>query len=117
MRTLLAALFSSLILLQGLFWVGNVSAHELRPGFLSLTETTPQTYAVLWKVPMRGVKRLRMDPVFPEDCRVTVPRTHFEDGVASTRRWTMQCAKGLPGREIAIDGLSATLTDVRVRIQ
>ena len=117
MRNVLALLFSALILSQVLFWGGNVSAHELRPGLLSLTETTPHTYSVLWKVPMRGNKRLRMDPVFPEDCRATVPRTHFEDGVASTRRWTVQCDQGLSGREIAIDGLSATLTDVLVQIE
>lgn len=117
MKSPVTAFFSSLILLQALLWVGNASAHELRPGFLSLTETTPSTYDVLWKVPMRGNKRLRMEPVFPEDCGVTVPRTHFEDGIASTRRWTVQCSKGLPGREIAIDGLSATLTDVLVQIE
>jgi len=117
MRKYLVVLSSSLILLQVLFGVGNLSAHELRPGFLSLTETTPSTYDVLWKVPMRGNKRLRMEPVFPEDCRMTVPRTYFEDGVASTRRWTVQCEQGLSGREIAIDGLSATLTDVLVQIE
>jgi hydrogenase/urease accessory protein HupE len=66
---------------------------------------------------MRGNKRLRMEPVFPDDCHVTGQRTHFEDGVASSRRWTMQCKQGLSGREIAIDGLSATLTDVLVRIE
>lgn len=116
-KTLVTSLFSSLIFLQVLFCVGNVSAHELRPGFLSLTETTSSTYQVLWKVPMRGDKRLRLNPVFPEDCRVTVPKTYFEDGIASTRRWTMQCEQGLSGREIAIDGLSATLTDVLVQIE
>jgi len=117
MRKYSVLLSSSLILVQVLFWVGNVSAHELRPGFLSLTETTPHTYDVLWKVPMRGDKRLRMDPVFPADCRMTGPKTHFEDGVASTRRWTVQCEQGLSGREISIDGLSATLTDVLVQIE
>ena len=117
MKTLGTSFVSSLIVLPVLLWVGNVSAHELRPGFLSLTETTPATYRVLWKVPMRGNKRLRMNPVFPEDCRVTVPKTYFEDGIASTRRWTMQCEQGLSGREIAIDGLSATLTDVLVQIE
>ena len=117
MRKYLVVLSSSLILLQVLLWVGNVLAHELRPGFLSLTETTSFSYDVLWKVPMRGNKRLRMEPVFPEDCRMTVPRTYFEDGIASTRRWTVQCEQGLSGREIAIDGLSATLTDVLVRIE
>ena len=117
MKTFLALLVFSLILMKAFFAVETGSAHELRPGLLSLKETTSHTYKVLWKVPMRGPKRLRIDPVFPEDCRVTIPMTGVEDGVASTRQWTVQCEQGLPGREIAIDGLSATLTDVLVRVE
>ena len=117
MRKYLVVLSSFLVLLQVFLWAGNVVAHELRPGLLSLTESTPSTYDVLWKVPMRGNKRLRMTPVFPEDCRMIGQRTYFEDGVASKRRWTVQCEQGLSGREISIDGLSATLTDVLVRIE
>jgi uncharacterized membrane protein YfcA len=97
-------------------WFGYVSAHEFRPGFLSLTETYPHTYSVLWKVPMRGPKRLNLDPKLPGDCRSTGPVSKLEDGVASTWRWTVQCHKELAGREIAIKGLPSTFTDVLVRV-
>ena len=97
-------------------WLGNVSAHEFRPAFLSLTEITSHTYAVLWKVPMRGMKRLNLEPVLPGDCRATGPISKLEDGVASTRRWTIRCGESLAGREIAIKGLSSTFTDVLVRV-
>ena len=30
-------------------------AHEVRPGFLELRETAPETYSVLWKHPAGGV--------------------------------------------------------------
>ena len=38
-------------------------------------------------------------------------------GGAYTERWTVQCDGGLPGKTIRIDGLTATLTDVLVRIE
>lgn len=97
-------------------WSANLLAHEFRPGFLSLTEITPHAYSVLWKVPMRGVNRLKLDPLLPDDCRATKPISKLEDGVASTWRWTVQCKKGLAGRGIAIKGLSSTFTDVLVRV-
>ena len=65
---------------------------------------------------MRGMKRLSLEPVLPEDCRITGPISKLEDGVASTRRWTIQCRERLTGREIAIKGLSSTFTDVLVRV-
>ena len=37
-------------------------------------------------------------------------------GAAYTDRWTVECAGGLEGASITIDGLSSTLTDVLVRI-
>ena len=97
-------------------WEGSVSAHEFRPGFLSLSETAQHTYSVLWKVPMRGSKRLKLEPLLPEDCRNSGTIRKLEDGMASTRRWTVQCSEGLAGREIAIQGLSSTFTDVLVRV-
>ena len=43
-------------------------AHEVRPGYLEVTETAPERYQVLWKVPMKGDAVLRMSPLFPETC-------------------------------------------------
>ncbi len=41
------------------------AAHELRPGYLELRETTVDRYHVVWKQPARGDLRLAIDPVFP----------------------------------------------------
>ena len=45
-----------LLLALGFFFVAvTVSqAHELRPGYLELRETQPETFDVIWKVPAKG---------------------------------------------------------------
>jgi hypothetical protein len=52
---------------------GQAAAHELRPGYLEITETAPGLYSVLWKVPMRGEAGSRLAPRFPDECRETDP--------------------------------------------
>jgi hydrogenase/urease accessory protein HupE len=92
-------------------------AHELRPAYLELRQTGLHTYDVLWKVPSRGADlRLALYVQFPEDCQQTTPRRTFAGG-AYVERWRVQCPGGLTGGTIRIDGLSATLTDVLVRVE
>jgi hypothetical protein len=91
-------------------------AHELRPGYLELRQTGPGTFAVLWKVPARGHFRLGIAPRFPAGCQRTTPPTGILTAGAFVERLTLTCAGGLDGQPIAIDGLSATLTDVLVRV-
>ena len=45
--------------------VRGASAHEVRPGYLAMTEVAPGRYQVVFKVPMRGSARLRMVAVLP----------------------------------------------------
>ncbi len=92
-------------------------AHELRPAFLELIETAPDQFDVLWKVPARGEARLALDATLPGNCTDTGPRTVIDTGVAVSSRWTVACAGGLADRTIAIGGLSATYTDVLLRIE
>jgi hypothetical protein len=93
-------------------------AHEIRPAYLELRQTGPETYDVLWKVPGRGEElRFGLYLRLPANCqrigelRTTVVNNAFSD------RWTAQCKAGLSGSTIHVDGLSATLTDVLVRIE
>jgi hydrogenase/urease accessory protein HupE len=92
-------------------------AHEMRPGFLEIKEVTPVTYSVLWKVPMRGVMRLQLDPQFPASCNQAVPPAAHSTGSAMISRWTIRCADGLANQQIVITGLENTLTDVLARVQ
>jgi hydrogenase/urease accessory protein HupE len=95
---------------------GAASAHEVRPGFLELRETAPDTYSLLWKKPAGGEVEIEIAPVVPDGCRVSSSdRQQLVPG-ALIARGTLICAGGLAGRTLAIEGLEATVTDVLVRV-
>jgi len=95
-----------------------VFAHEVRPAYLELRQTGPETYDALWKVPGLGEDlRLGLYVELPAGCiNVTAPRASMINN-AFTERWTVKCAGGLSGGTIHIAGLSATMTDVLVRLE
>jgi len=96
----------------------KVEAHEVRPAYLELRQTGPDTYDVLWKVPARGEDlRLGIYVHFPDDTRqVSQPVARLVDG-ASLERWRIQRTGGLDGQTITIDGLAATRIDVLARFE
>jgi hydrogenase/urease accessory protein HupE len=100
------------------FSFSRVSAHEVRPAYLEIHQTGTGTYDVLWKVPARGDNmRLGIYVEFPPDTtKVTLPQTTFANE-AATEHWSVKRTGGLIGGEINISGLSATMTDVLVRIE
>lgn len=108
----LALLIGLLIMLAGEAW-----SHEMRPGYLEISEIASATYNVLWKVPMRGDMRLQIDPRFPATCREAVPPAARSAGGALISSWTIRCENSLAGKRIRIDGLENTLTDVLARVQ
>ena len=93
-------------------------AHEVRPAYLEIRETAPQTYAVLWKVPGMGENlRLGLYVEFPADTRnVTEPHASMANNIFA-QRWTVERAGGFFGGTIHIAGLRATATDVLVRME
>ena len=102
-------------ILLGAVWAAR--AHEVRPGFLDLRQKGPETFDVLWKVPAKGDARLGIYPRLPDHCEEATPVSRARIGGAFTERWTVICRGGLVGGTVAIDGLSATLTDVLVRLE
>jgi HupE/UreJ protein len=96
----------------------NIAAHEMRPAYLQLRQTSADTYDIFWKVPaLSDSMRLGLYVQLPDTCsNVIPPRASFANG-AYTEQWSVNCAGGLSGSTIRIDGLSATLTDVLVRIE
>jgi hypothetical protein len=103
----------------GLAWIALLSqhayAHEVRPGYLELQQTAPETWSVLWKVPAQGDMRLAIYPQLPETCAPLSESIAFQTEGAHVERTSVTCRGGLAGREISIRGLSATMTDVLVR--
>ncbi|MBF8285188.1 MAG: hypothetical protein HW378_4103 [Anaerolineales bacterium] len=96
----------------------SVFAHEVRPAYLELRQTGPETYDALWKVPGLGEDlRLGLYVELPAgSTNVTAPRGSMVNN-AFTERWTVKCAGGLTGGTIHIAGLTATMTDVLVRLE
>jgi hypothetical protein len=91
-------------------------AHELRPGYLEVHQTGPETFPRLWKVPARDDLRLGLHLRRPDTCPPKAEPLRVQTADALTERTTLTCPHGLEGRRIAIDGLTATLTDVLVRL-
>ena len=112
MIRLLAAV--ALCLIVGLSGVGMT--HELRPGFLEIQQTAPETYDVRFKVPARGNLRFGLHVRFPETCSNAKEPRSERAGAAIMERFAIVCLGGLEGREVSIDGLSATFTDVVTRV-
>jgi hydrogenase/urease accessory protein HupE len=93
-------------------------ADEIRPGYLELRQTSPDTYNLLFKIPALGEDlRLAIYVNLPEGTGdVTPPQARFGGGAYIERR-TIRRGSGLIGQKIAIEGLSGTSTDVLVRIE
>lgn len=107
-----------------LLWVAGallappVQAHEVRPGYLELRQTAPDSYDLLFKLPARGEEfRLALYVSLPEGTQDVAPSRALFTGGAYVERRTIRRDGGLAGHAIAIEGLSATFTDVLVRVQ
>ena len=91
-------------------------AHEMRPAYLAMKESAEGVFDIRWKVPALGDQRMGLYARLPANC---LPKS---DPIASivdsayTEHWTAICSEGLKGQTVTIDGLTATLTDVLVRI-
>jgi hypothetical protein len=97
--------------------ISPVWAHELRPAYLELKQTGPETYDVLWKVPALENLRLGLYVVFPDQCAELMERRSQQVGGSYIERISIRCKGGLTNSSIFVEGLSATYTDVLARIQ
>jgi hydrogenase/urease accessory protein HupE len=93
-------------------------SHEVRPAYLELRQTGPETFDVLWKVPGRGDDmRLGLYVELPSDCtNITEPRAAMLNA-AFSERWSVRRVGGMTGGTIHIAGLNTTMTDVLVRLE
>jgi hydrogenase/urease accessory protein HupE len=90
----------------------------MRPAYLGLHESAPETFEAVWKVPARGInERLALYVRFSDDTEtVGEPVGGFAAG-SYVERWRIRRSGGLTGATITIDGLASTMTDVLVRLE
>ena len=96
---------------------GRAQAHDLRPAYLAITESAPDIYAVLWKAPALGDRRLAIYPRLPDSAVETSKREGAFLTDAYVERWNVRMPAGLAGETVIIDGLPESRTDVLVRIE
>ena len=100
----------------------TVQAHEVRPGYIEINEVAPERFQIIWKQPVRDlgpgeVAGLGLRPVFPENCsRVDDSRMQRRPGVL-IERFALDCAGGLMGQQLGVEGLRRTITDVFVQLR
>ena len=112
---------AAVMLLAGLFAVpGAARAHDVRPGYLSISEREDGRYDVLFKVPASVEARLALAAQLPGTCReLSQPPRQWEHVAGATiERWIVDCGEqGLGAGDVAIGGLELTLTDVLLRVE
>ncbi|MFC1777344.1 HupE/UreJ family protein [Pseudomonadota bacterium] len=94
----------------------STTADEIRPGYLELRTSDGLVYSVKWKVPMKGDLVLSLNPVLPDSCIERTPPGSMKSAGAMITRWSLTCAGGIYQKQIRIDGLENTMTDVLVRV-
>ena len=98
--------------------LSNAQGLEIRPAFLSLSETQPGLFDVVWKRPTNGETVVKLSPVFPDHCRMRWQLQVELTGDAKVERGQLACGEsGLNQGTLTIDGLDTTLIDVLVRLQ
>ncbi len=96
----------------------SARADNIRPACLDMEEFDSGAVRVVWKVPLYQNIPDRFQPVFPQECRMTTPRSRMTAGGAVIEMWSMVCGEaGIAGARIGIEGLEQTMTDALVRVQ
>ena len=98
--------------------VSVASAHEARPAYLEIKETTPGQFSVLWRTPMMAGMHLPVVLKLPDDVRnLREPSVQELADSLVERRWIDAGPNGLAGKRIEFSGLQMTITDVLVRVE
>lgn len=115
-----AIAFISFLLLALSAGPHKAHAHEVRPGYIEITETTRDVFDIKWKQPVRDgrqqVAGLGLRPVFPINCQRASGSAMRRTPGALVESFTLQCTGGLLGQKIGVEGLRKTITDVFVQL-
>ena len=105
-------------LFVGALAVPTTQAHEARPAYLEIKETSPNKFSVLWRTPVLAGMRLPVALTMPGDVKNLKEPVQQElaDSLLE-RRWIDAGANGLTGKRIQFTGLQLTITDVLVRVE
>jgi hydrogenase/urease accessory protein HupE len=98
--------------------VSVASAHESRPAYLEVKETSAGQFSLLWRTPVLAGMRLPIALKLPDDVKnLREPSVQELADSFLERRWIDAGPNGLAGQRIEFPGLQGTITDVLVRVE
>jgi hypothetical protein len=95
----------------------GVSAHETRPAYLEIKETSPSHYDILWRTPVNAGMLLPVVLQLPADAKNVRSPAVQELTDSLVERRSVEVPGGLAGKRIEFVGLQGTITDVLVRVE
>ncbi|HTW35730.1 MAG TPA: HupE/UreJ family protein [Rhizomicrobium sp.] len=115
MRRLLSAVAAIFVLALSL----PAAAHEVRPAYLGIEETSPNTYRVLWKQPTMGDVAIHLVPHLSNGWLERQPSDQYASAGFLIRTWIITARRpaAVDGLTVTIEGLEETITDVFVRVR
>ncbi len=105
-----------LMIVGDLMLFGVLEAHEIRPAYLQIVETSSNQYEVYWKVPRMGDAVPRIQPVFPEGFELETLANPKQTPDAAIYTYRLVSEQSLRGQQLFINGLNKTLIDVLVSV-
>lgn len=99
--------------------IAPASAHEVRPAYFEIDQTSAESYRIVWKQPTMGDIAVRLVPHLSNGWLQRAPEDQYASAGFLIRTWNIEAAaeETLAGVTIAIEGLQYTITDVLVRIR
>ena len=100
-------------------FVSAASAHEVRPAYLEIDQTTSTSYRIIWKQPTMGDVAIHLVPHLSNGWLEQPPSDQYASAGFLIKTWVVhpKLATPLEGRSVTIEGLNETITDVFVRIR
>ncbi len=96
----------------------SAQAHEARPAYLEIKETSPGQFSVLWRTPVLAGMQLPIVLKLPDSVRNLKEPIVMELADSLVERRTIAAGpKGLAGERIEFPGLQLTITDVFIRVE
>ncbi len=115
-RLTLFSLVFPIFLFGLLFYPPGALAHEVRPAYLQIDETSLNHYDLTWRKPVLSGVQLPVVLRLPAGAVQENAATEFDVPGSRMKRWKIAVPDGLAGKRIEFVGLQATITDVMVRV-
>jgi hypothetical protein len=104
-------------LLAWTVFASAAAAHEVRPAYLEIQQSAPDTYRVTWKQPVMGEVAVHLVPHLSSGWLEAKPADQYAAPGFMIRVWTVSSTTPLDGQTVAVEGLPDTITDVLLRIR